>query len=61
MPAGVSWLQYTKIMGASLISMFAGAQCVHVIYKPLKDFDVIVDKEKERLRQEVDLKSSKTE
>ncbi|XP_061576750.1 ubiquinol-cytochrome-c reductase complex assembly factor 6 [Cololabis saira] len=34
MPAGVSWSRYLRLMGASLLSMFAGAQTVHQYYLP---------------------------
>ncbi|KAM9377436.1 ubiquinol-cytochrome-c reductase complex assembly factor 6 [Pholidichthys leucotaenia] len=34
MPAGVSWARYIKMMGASLLAMFAGAQVVHQYYLP---------------------------
>jgi len=34
MPAGVSWARYLRMFGASMLSMFAGAQCVHIYYQP---------------------------
>ncbi|XP_063052087.1 ubiquinol-cytochrome-c reductase complex assembly factor 6 [Engraulis encrasicolus] len=34
MPAGVSWPRYLKMLGASILSMFAGAQVVHQYYRP---------------------------
>ncbi|XP_040200181.1 protein BRAWNIN isoform X2 [Rana temporaria] len=34
MPAGVSWPQYLKMLSASLLSMFAGAELVHRYYRP---------------------------
>lgn len=34
MPAGVSWPRYLRMLGASLLSMFAGAQVVHQYYLP---------------------------
>ncbi|XP_062856142.1 ubiquinol-cytochrome-c reductase complex assembly factor 6 [Trichomycterus rosablanca] len=34
MPAGVSWPRYLKMFGASILSMFAGAECVHQYYRP---------------------------
>ncbi|KAM5170032.1 ubiquinol-cytochrome c reductase complex assembly factor 6 isoform 1-T3 [Mantella aurantiaca] len=34
MPAGVSMSQYLKMLGASLLSMFAGAELVHRYYRP---------------------------
>ena len=35
MPAGVSWNQYLRFVTASLLTMFAGAQTVHIFYRPL--------------------------
>lgn len=34
MPAGVTWSKYLKFLGASLLSMFAGATVVHNYFKP---------------------------
>ncbi|XP_040894569.1 protein BRAWNIN [Toxotes jaculatrix] len=34
MPAGVSWPRYIRMFGASILSMFAGAQVVHQYYLP---------------------------
>ncbi|KAM4748613.1 ubiquinol-cytochrome c reductase complex assembly factor 6 [Rhinophrynus dorsalis] len=34
MPAGVSWPRYLKMFGASILSMFAGAEVVHRYYRP---------------------------
>ncbi|KAG5273795.1 hypothetical protein AALO_G00155620 [Alosa alosa] len=34
MPAGVSWPRYLRMLGASILSMFAGAQAVHQYYRP---------------------------
>ncbi|KAL7885526.1 hypothetical protein AOLI_G00058210 [Acnodon oligacanthus] len=34
MPAGVSWPRYLKMFGASILSMFAGAEVVHRYYQP---------------------------
>jgi len=55
MPAGVSLGYYLRGLGASLLFMFAGAQTVHVIYTPLDDFRELVEKEKQRLREENDM------
>ena len=41
MPAGVSMAQYCKFTLAAMISMFAGSQTIHLIYRPL---DVSSDK-----------------
>ncbi|KAM6937105.1 ubiquinol-cytochrome-c reductase complex assembly factor 6 [Xenentodon cancila] len=34
MPAGVSWPRYFRLLGASVLAMFAGAQLVHQYYLP---------------------------
>lgn len=34
MPAGVPWTTYMKMVTASLLTMFAGAQVVHRYYRP---------------------------
>lgn len=34
MPAGVSWARYSRMLGASVLAMFAGAQVVHQYYLP---------------------------
>ncbi|XP_006004186.1 ubiquinol-cytochrome-c reductase complex assembly factor 6 isoform X2 [Latimeria chalumnae] len=34
MPAGVSWPRYLKMLGASILTMFAGAEVVHRYYRP---------------------------
>lgn len=47
MPAGVSWGQYIIFFSAAMVSMFAGAQLVHMYYQPLKDLDKYVEKEKD--------------
>lgn len=40
MPAGVSWPRYMRMLGASMLAMFAGAQAVHQYYLP----DLVSDK-----------------
>ncbi|VDI64942.1 Hypothetical predicted protein [Mytilus galloprovincialis] len=53
MPAGVSWNTYLKGVAVMLVSMAAGSQTVHLMYKPLEDLDELVKKEKEKiLRQQ---------
>lgn len=54
MPAGVSWSQYLKVTTAAMLSMLAGAQVVHTIYRPLKDFDKFVEQEKDVLRRKIE-------
>uniref|UniRef100_A0A8C3FYV4 Uncharacterized protein n=1 Tax=Chrysemys picta bellii TaxID=8478 RepID=A0A8C3FYV4_CHRPI len=34
MPAGVSWSRYLKMLSASTLAMFAGAEVVHRYYRP---------------------------
>lgn len=34
MPAGVSWPRYLRMLGASILAMFAGAEVVHRYYRP---------------------------
>ncbi|KAJ8333292.1 hypothetical protein SKAU_G00421880 [Synaphobranchus kaupii] len=34
MPAGVSWSRYLSMLGASILTMFAGAEVVHQYYRP---------------------------
>ncbi|XP_024911877.1 ubiquinol-cytochrome-c reductase complex assembly factor 6 [Cynoglossus semilaevis] len=34
MPAGVAWPRYLRMLGASVLAMFAGAQAVHQYYQP---------------------------
>lgn len=52
MPAGVTWGTYLKGVTAALLSMFAGAQAVHIVFRPLDDFQEQVDKRKAELRAE---------
>ncbi|XP_032663358.1 uncharacterized protein LOC116840588 [Odontomachus brunneus] len=53
MPVGVSWLRYISFTTAAMLSMLAGSQCVHMIYKPLDDLDELVElKLKERMDQQ---------
>lgn len=54
MPAGVSWPKYISFFVAAMASMAAGAQTVHVYYKPLVDLEVYVEKEIEK--RHLDLK-----
>ncbi|XP_048356308.1 protein BRAWNIN [Sphaerodactylus townsendi] len=34
MPAGVSWPRYLKMLTASMLAMFVGAEVVHRYYRP---------------------------
>ncbi|XP_056907372.1 ubiquinol-cytochrome-c reductase complex assembly factor 6 [Takifugu flavidus] len=34
MPSGVSWPRYIRMLGSSVLAMFAGAQLVHLYYLP---------------------------
>jgi len=39
MPAGVGWTTYIKYSLAAGLSMIAGAQTVHQLYRPLEDLE----------------------
>ena len=43
MPAGVSWSKYLRFGFAAMLSMMAGAQCVHAIYRPMDDMSQLID------------------
>ncbi|XP_077546143.1 ubiquinol-cytochrome c reductase complex assembly factor 6 sloth 2 [Haemaphysalis longicornis] len=49
MPYGYSWPAYLRFAGAAMLSMFAGAQCVHQLYRPLDDLGVYIEEEKKAL------------
>jgi len=53
MPAGVTWGAYLKFTAAAMVSMFAGAQTIHVFYQPLSDMEVLVNEEIHRLQEEL--------
>ena len=44
MPAGVSMGRYLTFTTAAILSMFAGSQAVHLVYRPLDDLPELVDK-----------------
>jgi len=44
MPAGVPWSTYLRFTFAASLSMLAGAQTVHQLYRPLEDLDIWVEK-----------------
>lgn len=50
MPAGVDLPKYLKFFVASMLSMMAGSQAVHVVYQPLEGMDILVQQEIERLK-----------
>lgn len=52
MPAGVSWPVYLKFAAAAMLSMMAGAQVVHMYYKPLEDLKQHVERELEQIKNE---------
>lgn len=52
MPAGVTWGAYLRFSCAAMLSMMAGAQLVHMYYRPLQDMAGLVEKEKQRLLAE---------
>lgn len=51
MPAGVNLSTYVKFLVASMLSMMAGSQTIHIIYHPLDDLDVLVQKQIEILKK----------
>lgn len=54
MPAGVSWPTYLKFSIAAALSMIAGAQTVHHIYKPLEDLETFIEKFEEEQKKAVE-------
>ncbi|CAI9744248.1 Hypothetical predicted protein [Octopus vulgaris] len=50
MPAGVSWFSYLKHATVAMLFMMAGAQTVHLVYRPLDDLEDLVKAEKEKLQ-----------
>lgn len=62
MPAGVSWPTYLKFALASGLSMIAGAQTVHQLYRPLEDLEEWVKnfEEQQKLIEEVRNSEAKT-
>ena len=48
MPAGVTWGVYLRFVTASMLTMFAGAQCVHLVYRPMDDLPHYVELERQR-------------
>ena len=59
MPAGVSWPTYLKFSIAAALSMIAGAQTVHQVYKPLEDLEEFVQKFEEDQQKFVESDSKK--
>lgn len=53
MPAGVSWPRYMVFFSAAMISMLAGAQTVHIYYKPLDDLDKYIEEEVRKKQAEL--------
>ena len=47
MPAGVTWGVYLRFVTASMLTMFAGAQCVHLVYRPMDDLAQYVELERQ--------------
>jgi 3-methyladenine DNA glycosylase Tag len=62
MPAGVSWPTYLKFALASGLSMIAGAQTVHQLYRPLEDLEEWVKnfEEQQKIIEEVRNSEAKT-
>jgi len=58
MPAGVSWPTYLKFATAAILSMAAGAQTVHLIYRPLDDMGELVEAEIKRIQTSTNSKQT---
>ena len=43
MPYGKSWFRFLSFATLSIVSMAAGSQIVHNIYKPLDDLDHLIE------------------
>jgi len=52
MPAGVAWGPYLRFSAAAFLTMLAGAQAVHLMYRPRVDLPQFVESERERRRQQ---------
>jgi len=48
MPAGVSWPSYLKFASAAVLSMLAGAQSVHAVYRPLDNLPEYIEEFKKQ-------------
>ena len=48
MPAGVTWGAYLRFVSAAMLTMFVGAQCVHLVYRPMDDMPHYVERERQR-------------
>ena len=59
MPAGVSWPTYLKFATAAGLSMVAGAQTVHLLYKPLDDLEIVIKQIAEDVEKQQQLVSEK--
>lgn len=45
MYAGISFVKYASVLVISAVSMMAGSQLVHQLYKPLDDLEDYVERE----------------
>jgi len=58
MPSGVSWKRYLKLFVPAALSMMAGAQTVHIFYRPLDDLEEWIKKvEEEEEKRKKETKS----
>uniref|UniRef100_A0A147BV29 Uncharacterized protein n=1 Tax=Ixodes ricinus TaxID=34613 RepID=A0A147BV29_IXORI len=48
MPYGHSWGYTLRFCVAAMLSMLAGAQCVHVFYRPLDNLEDYIKDERQR-------------
>ncbi|XP_063979245.1 ubiquinol-cytochrome-c reductase complex assembly factor 6 [Diachasmimorpha longicaudata] len=51
MPSGVPWGPYLRFFTAAMLTAFAGAQTVHLYYRPLDDLEKLVDEEVKKRKE----------
>lgn len=56
MPSNISTTRYIMFAAAAMVTMLAGAQCVHEIYRPLDDLEDLVEQRLKERRKELQKK-----
>ncbi|XP_012235449.1 ubiquinol-cytochrome c reductase complex assembly factor 6 [Linepithema humile] len=56
MTNGLSWPRYIMFCATAMITMLAGAQWVHEIYRPLGDLEDLVEQRLKEKRKELQKK-----
>ncbi|XP_025993233.1 uncharacterized protein LOC113004366 [Solenopsis invicta] len=56
MPGNISLTRYIVFCATALVTMLAGAQCVHEIYRPLDDLEDLVEQRLNERRKELQKK-----